>query len=173
MHDRLRSMTRAAVMAAALCAVGPWTLSVGPVPFSLCTLLLYLLPYVTDWYWSASAVLVYLLLGLAGLPVFSAFGAGPGRLTGPSGGYLLGYIPLVLIWGLIREAAPEKRRVHFAGMLLATAVLYALGTLWFGWQTGSGFSASLKICVLPFIPGDCLKICAALFLGPLLRRRVL
>ena len=167
----LRPMLRAAVSAAMLCAAGPWTLQIGPIPLSICTLVIYLLPYAMGWRWSTVVVCIYLLLGAAGIPVFSGFGGGIGKLLGPTGGYLIGYILLVIVCGLFVDRFPQKgmRRL---GMALGTGVLYVCGTAWFCIQTGQTLLPALAACVLPFLPGDWLKIEAALYLGPALYRKI-
>lgn len=160
------------VMAAVLCVISPFTLSVGPIPISLCTLGIYLTAYVLGWKRGTTAVLVYVLLGAAGVPVFSNFGAGLGKLLGPTGGYIVGYLLLAPICGWFISKFPGSRPLHLAGLVLGTAVLYALGTAWYCVQSGAALGPALALCVYPFLPGDAIKIAAVLWLGPLLRSRL-
>ena len=106
---QIRDLTLTALAAAILCVVSPFTLSIGPIPLSLCTLFLYLIPYLVGWKRATVATLVYILLGTAGVPVFSNFGAGLAKVAGPTGGYIVGYLPLVLISGLFVHLFPAKR----------------------------------------------------------------
>lgn len=162
-----------AVMAAVISAVAPFSIPAwGEVSFTLCTFVLYLAPYILGWKGAAMATLVYILLGMVGMPVFSGFRAGLGVLAGPTGGYILGYIPMVIIGGLIIKAFPQKRGIHLAGMILATAVLYIFGTALFCVQTGSTLEHALVVCVIPFIPFDLGKMVIATGLGPILRERL-
>ena len=169
---KLRSLTLTALAAAILCVVSPFTLNIGPIPLSLCTLFLYLIPYLVGWKRAAVATLVYILLGAAGVPVFSNFGAGLAKVAGPTGGYIVGYLPLVLISGLFLHFFPGKRWAQLVGMVLATAVLYTLGTAWFCVQAGKTLAVALGLCVFPFLLGDAIKMVIAVTFGPMLRGRM-
>lgn len=167
----VRAMVLAALTAAVLCVLAPLSIPVGPIPLSLATLVIYLALYLLGWKWGCAAVLVYVLLGAAGLPVFSGFAGGLGKVLGPTGGYIVGYVFLALTAGLFVEYG-HGRAVQLAGMALGTAVLYAFGTAWFCFQAEVPLGEALQKCVWIFIPGDLLKIAAAAAAGPLLRRRL-
>lgn len=171
-NSGLYPMTATAILSAVLAVISPFALFLGPVPISLCTLLLYLSGYLVGWKHSVLATLLYLLLGMAGLPVFSGFSGGLGKVLGPTGGYLLGYLTVSFCSGFFIQRFPTQRLFHFVGMALGTAALYGLGTIWFCIQAGQSLSAAIALCVVPFLPGDLGKIAAALVLGPLLRRRL-
>lgn len=100
-------------------------------------------------------------------PVFSGFTGGLGKLMGPTGGYLIGFIPMALIAGLFIEKFDSKV-MHFVGMALGTIVCYAFGTAWFCYLAGVGLHKALAACVIPFLPGDTIKIVISLFVGPVL-----
>ncbi|MBO4505250.1 MAG: biotin transporter BioY [Lachnospiraceae bacterium] len=183
--SRTYMLAATGVMTAVLCVAAPFSVPVGPIPISLATLVIYLAAYVLGWKMGTVSVLIYLLLGMAGLPVFSGFSGGFVKLAGPTGGYLIGYIPLALITGLFihlnaklpssdKKAAGAilPRLIQVLGMLLGTAVLYALGTAWFCILMDCTVSYALGLCVLPFIPGDLIKILIAILLGPELRKRI-
>ena len=165
---RTRDLTIIGVFAAVLCIISPFTIPVGPVGITLATFGIYLAGAVLGWKRAGAAVAVYLLLGLIGLPVFSGFAGGFERLAGPTGGYLVGYIPLAVITGLFADKINKKWALPL-GMLIGTAVLYAFGTAWFCIMSGSSPASALAACVLPFIPGDILKIAGAAALGLRLR----
>lgn len=169
---KLHALIKAALTAAILCVVSPWSLAVGPVPITLCTLFLYLSAYLLSPLGAAGAVAGYLALGMIGLPVFSGFGSGLGVLSGPTGGYLLGYLLLVPVCALTVRRFPDRRIPQTVGMIAGTALLYLAGTVWFFLLTHRDPVSALGICVLPFLPGDALKILAAVSLGPLLRKRI-
>ena len=97
---KTRDITIVAVMAALLCVAGPLTVSIGPIPLSLATFVVYMAGAVLGAKRGTLAVAVYLLLGLVGLPVFSGFTGGLQKLIGVTGGYLVGYLPCALITGL-------------------------------------------------------------------------
>lgn len=161
-----------AMMAAVIAAVSPFAIPIGPISLSLCTLLLYTAPYILGWKRAAAATLVFLLLGMAGMPVFTGFQGGIGKMLGPTGGYIAGYIPLVIITGLAVRQFPGNRALQFLGMIAATAVLYTLGTAWFCVQSGSDLQRAVALCVVPFIPGDLIKMVIAMVAGPELRGRL-
>lgn len=165
-------LAMAAVMAAVIAAVSPFAIPVGPISITLCTLALYFSPYILGWKGASLATLVYILLGMVGMPVFSKFQAGLGVLMGPTGGYILGYIPMVVLAGLAIRLASESRALQFLGMAAATAVLYIFGTVWFCLLSGNDLAYAARWCVLPFIPFDLIKILLAVLLGPVLRERL-
>ena len=170
--SNLYNLTVTAVISALLAVIAPYSLPIGPVGITLCTLILYLAPYLLGWQHATLATFVYIMLGLIGLPVFTNFEGGLGKLAGPTGGYILGYIPLVLIAGLFIHFFPRQRVLQLLGMVLATAVLYTFGTAWFCVLTGKGLLPALSVCVIPFLPGDLAKIGFALALGPILLKRL-
>lgn len=167
----VHSMASTALMAAVLCLLGPVSLPIGPVPISLGTLGIYLALYLLGWKRGTVSVLIYLLLGLAGLPVFSGFAGGLARLIGPTGGYLMGYLPMAVTAGLVIDRW-DSRAAQFAGLAASTAVLYAFGTAWYCVLTGSALGSALALCVLPFIPVDLVKIALVTVLCPTVRRRL-
>lgn len=116
--------------------------------------------------------ILYLLIGLAGLPVFSGFSGGAAKMLGPTGGYLIGFIFQAVIAGLFIDRFPKKRLVHILGM--AAGVACAICSERFGWLTSSGntFLYSILIGVVPYLPGDAVKIAAASLIGPKLRQAV-
>ena len=121
--------------------------------------------------WGSASIFIYLLLGAAGMPVFSGFRGGVGALLGPTGGFLLGYIPLTCCCGIVCERT-QRRSLQALAFLLGTTLLYLTGTAWYAHQAGVGFSAALPVCVLPFIPGDALKIIAVLTWGSAVKARL-
>lgn len=164
-------MAITAVMAAVTCVVSPFSINVGPIPISLCTLALYLSVYLLGWKRGAVSCLVYILLGLVGMPVFSNFSGGFAKVAGPTGGYIVGYIPLVLLAGLF-VAKFDHRALQFLGMVLGTAVLYAFGTAWFCVQSQTPLAEAMGMCVFPFLPGDLMKMAVAIFMGPVIQDRL-
>ena len=168
---RIHSMALAGVMAAVLCVLAPFSLPVGPVPISFTTLLLYLALYGLGWKLGAVSCLVYILLGVVGMPVFAGYQGGFAVLAGPTGGYIAGYLPMVLAAGPVIDRW-NSRWMQMLGLAAGTALCYLMGTAWFCCSTGSGLQGALVLCVIPFLPGDMLKIGAALAAGPGLRRRM-
>jgi biotin transport system substrate-specific component len=141
---------------------------VGPVPITLATFAVYLAGASAGWKRGGLAVLVYILLGTAGMTVFSGFLGGVQKLFGVTGGFIMGYIPCALLTGLLTDRFPRVRWAAPTGMVLGTLVLYAMA--WFMVQTKNTLSATLLICVVPFLPGDAGKIILASLLAPRLRK---
>lgn len=115
-----------------------------------------------------------MLLGLCGLPVFSGFSGGLGKLAGPTGGYLIGFLFLILIGGFFMTLSDGQHQLLFAlaGLVLGSLVMYLFGTLWLAFQMHLTFIQALFAGVIPYLPGDILKIVLALLLGPQLRKRI-
>ena len=168
----VKSMVFTGVMTAVLCVFGPLSVPIGPVPVSLATFVIYLMVYLLGMKRSAVSIGLYLLLGLIGLPVFSGYTGGPVKLFGPTGGYLIGYLFLALIGGYFIEKSGGKLLPSLLGMILATAVLYTLGTLWLAKVTGISLMSALSAGVIPFIGIDAAKMAAAAILGPILKMSV-
>ena len=146
------AMVVTALMAAVTCILAPLSVPIGPVPISLTNFAIYLSLYLLDWKKGTLSYLIYLLLGLVGLPVFSGFTGGLAKLAGPTGGYIIGFIPMAIIVG--------------------TAICYAFGTAWFCFQSGYTVGAALAVCVIPFIPADLCKMVIAMIIGPMVRKRL-
>ena len=163
------SMT--ALMTAITCVLAPFSVPVGPVPISLTNLVIFVSLFLLGWKMGTVSCLVYLLIGLAGLPVFSGFSGGIGKLMGPTGGYIIGFFPMAVLAGLGIERF-QSRFLQFLSMLLGTAVCYAFGTVWFCAVMGTDMAAALGACVLPFIPGDMIKMLLALKICPLIQKRL-
>lgn len=168
------TITLIGVMTAVTCVMGPLSvpLPFSPVPISLTNLAVYIAIYVLGMKKGVLSYLVYLLIGLIGLPVFSSFSGGAGKLFGPTGGYLIGFLFMAVICGWFIEQWSTKMYLCFTGMVLGTAVCYLFGTLWLSYQAGMSFWAALAAGVLPFIPGDIAKIIIAMIAGPQIRRRL-
>ena len=120
--------------------------------------------------WAAASVVVYLLVGFVGLPVFSGFSGGVSALVSPSGGYLFGYLAIAVAtaWG-VRCGKWYLTALCMLGGLLGC---YLVGTVWFMAVTGMDLGKSLALCVLPFVPFDAAKGVCAYLLASVLKKRV-
>ena len=169
-----RYLVSTALMTAVLCILAPMSIPipVSPVPISLTNLVLYFGLFLLPWKQMFLSYVVYMLLGICGLPVFSGFSGGVGKLLGPTGGYLIGFIFLAAISGFFVEKFPAKIYMHVIGMILGMAVCYAFGTAWLAGQLGMSFVAGLGVGVIPYLPGDTAKIIIAIIAGPQIRKAV-
>lgn len=131
------------------------------VPINLALFSVHLCGAVLGAKFGTLSIIVYVLLGMVGLPVFSGFSGGVGVLFGKTGGYIIGYILDALIVGLILH----KWGMSFAKCCVAMAaglfVCYLFGTIWFMAVTGIDLWMSLVYCVFPFLAGDAVKIVLA------------
>lgn len=168
----VRQIAAMGLVAAVTCILAPFSIPIGPVPISLTNLAIYVSLYVLGMKEGTLSYLVYLLIGLVGVPVFSGFTSGPEKLFGPTGGYLIGFIPMALLAGIVVDRYFSKPMVCFAGMALGTAVCYLLGTAWLAYQASLDWRAALLAGVIPFIPGDLIKMAFAAFAGPKLKRQL-
>lgn len=168
-HNKLTKMILAALFAA-LTAIGAWIsipLPFTPVPITLATLVATLAGAFLGWKYGSISMIIYVLLGAVGAPVFHNFTGGLGIVSGPTGGYLIGYITSALLCGILLDVIC-KNKLTWWGILIASVVglasCYALGTIWFMMSSGTGFAASMVMCVIPFLPGDALKTIVAVLL---------
>ena len=169
-----RRLVLIALITAVTCILAPFAvpIPVSPVPISLTNLVLLISVYILGWKDAAISYFVYLLLGAVGLPVFSGFAGGLGKIAGPTGGYLLGFIFMTILAGIFVERFSDKRFIIVIGMVLATFIAYAFGTAWLALQMETTFAAALSIGVFPYLPGDAVKIILAVIIGPILQARL-
>lgn len=169
----VQKMAIIALMTAVLCILAPISIPVfiSPVPVSLGVLAVYLTAYVLSPLDATISVIIFILLGTFGLPVFSGYSGGLSKLVGPTGGYIIGFLFTVYISSLFIHM---KKGIIFdvIGMITGLAICYILGTIWFSYQQGKGFIASLLLCVVPFLIGDAIKIIVAVILGTQLNKRL-
>lgn len=171
-NTKVYPLAMTAVMAAVICVLGPMSIPIGPVPISFTNLAIYLSLYLLGWRRGTLSYLIYVLIGMVGIPVFSGYAGGFGKLFGPTGGYIIGFVPMALVAGWVIDRY-ENRAIQMAGMAAGTILCYAFGTAWFCFQAGYTLWAALGMCVFPFIPGDLGKMAAALYVGPMIRARLI
>lgn len=161
---------------AALCTVivaifAQFSFSIGPIPFSMGIFGVMLISVLLSPSLTLLSLATYLLLGAFGVPVFSNMGAGVAALFGPTGGFLIGYLPL----GWVMSATARRSKnfgTLLAGSLVGLSLCYLCGTLYYTILTGTPFLRSLSLCVTPFILPDIIKLGAALALGQTLSNRL-
>jgi len=142
-----------------LLSLGAWvSIPFFPVPLTLQTLFVLLAGAVMKRY-AVIPVSLYVVLGALGLPVFHTGVAGFGILLGPTGGYLIGFIFAALVVGLAYER--ESVTIRITGLLAGTVIIYGCGVAWLMYSLTIGLSPAVLSGVLPFIPGDVIKIYAA------------
>ena len=144
----------------AVCSMISIPLPFTPVPINLATLSVFLAGGLLGSKGGAISQLVYVFLGAIGLPVFAQFTGGFGILTGPTGGYIIGYVAGAWLTGFVIEKLGQGFYKNIIAMVAGIAICYTLGTLWFMLSTSTGLVAALVMCVIPFLIGDAIKIVA-------------
>ena len=172
--EKTRNMVYVALFAV-LMAVCAWISVPAAVPFTMQTFAVFLAVGVLGGRRGTLAVVVYILMGAVGMPVFSHFTGGLGVLFQATGGYILGFLFTALIqWGM-EALLGRKPWVRITSMILGLIACYAFGTIWFvilyNRNTGAiGLGAALLWCVVPYIIPDLVKMALALTLTRRLRK---
>ena len=168
-----KRMTRIA-LCAALLAPCAWLSVPTQPPFTMQTFGIFLTLLLLGAKDGTIAIGLYILLGALGVPVFSGFNGGMGALMGPTGGYIVGFLLICLIFGLLCGKGAGLWLKALA-LLLGLAVCYAFGTLWFVKVYGDmkgpiSTLSALSMCVFPFIVPDLAKLALALWVGKRLEK---
>ena len=171
-NSSIMTITTAAI-SVALITVCAWISisAFGPfVPFTLQTLAVFVIGALFDLKTGVISLCVYILLGTFGVPVFSGFKSGIGAVTGPTGGYILGFLFAVITICLFKKIKSDSIVCLAIGMIAGLIVCYTFGTIWFylvfmhNGETKSILSI-LGMCVVPFIIPDLVKMAAAVVLA--------
>lgn len=162
---------------AVIIAVCSWISIPTTVPFTLQTFGVFMAVGLLGGKKGTISVLVYILLGAVGVPVFAGFSGGIGVLFGTTGGYIVGFLLSGLVYWAITAAFGEKLPVMIIAMALGLIVCYAFGTAWFMIVYAKnveaiGLMTALGWCVFPFIIPDCIKIALAIVLTKQLKKYV-
>jgi biotin transport system substrate-specific component len=112
-----------------------------------------------------AAVLAYLVEGILGLPAFAGGVAGFAKIAGPTGGYLVSFLPAAYLVGYLAEKGWDRKiSTTFLAMILGNVIIFGFGALWLGKFVG--FDKALSLGVLPFLAGDVVKIGLATIILP-------
>ena len=162
---------------ACLMAICAWISIPGQIPFTLQTMGVFLAVGLLGGKRGTIAVLVYIFMGAVGLPVFSGFAGGLGKLLGMTGGYIVGFLVSALLMWAMEALFGSKKWVLPVSMVVGLIACYAFGTAWFMvvYTSSKGaitLGAVLGMCVIPYIIPDAAKIAVALLLTKVLKRFV-
>ncbi len=173
--EKLKRMVIISLFAAIMCIFAPFIIPVGVMPLSLSTFVLYLTAVILG-KTAVFPILVYILIGAVGLPVFSGGVGGLERLFGPTGGFIFGYIPCAVISGIIASKAKNNKMLCFIGILAGTMIMYLIGVPWMvaflGTKSIDAAFSVIAVNVLPFVPVDIIKMILAVVLGYSIQKRV-
>lgn len=173
-NQKTKTLVLIGMMTAVICVLGPLSIAIpfSPVPISFTNLAIYFTAAILGWKRGTVSCLLYLLIGFMGVPVFSNFSAGPAKLLGPTGGYLIGFVFMALITGFAADRFKNKIHMNIIGMAIGTLVTYAMGTIWLAYQLDLSFKAALFAGVIPYIAIDGIKIIIAAVNAPIIRKRI-
>ena len=150
-------MVKIALFAALTAVLSQIALPIGPIPINLALISVFMAGRLLGWKYGAMSQIVFVLLGLIGLPVFAGFGGGIGTLAGPTGGFIISYIPCAALAG--------KNR-----MVAGLAIVYTLGISQYMYITDAHILDAIAVCILPFLIGDFIKIILSNILVKRIRR---
>ncbi len=157
-------------LGAVLIAICSWISIPTTVPFTMQTFAVFFVLSALGGKRGTAAIIVYVLLGAVGIPVFAQFTSGIGILLGSTGGYIIGFILMGLVYRLIVHFLGKKLWVEILSMVIGLAVCYSFGTVWFMivYAQANGavrLAMVLGWCVIPFIIPDLIKLGLALALS--------
>lgn len=161
-------------LGAVLIVICAWITVPFAVPFTLQTFAVALLLMLLGGRLGTTSILVYTLLGAVGIPVFSGFRGGIGHILGPTGGFILGFVVMGLIYILITALLGEKTIISIVAITIGMICCYLFGTIWYVYMSSTGteytFVSALAVCVFPFVLPDTIKITCALLLARTLKK---
>lgn len=168
-HDNQKSavkdMVFVAMFAALIAVCSIISIPVGQVPVTLQTFAVCLSAAMLGWKRGTLSVLIYILLGAVGVPVFAGLKGGFGVLAGPTGGYIVGFLLTAIVIGFAAEKWERKALPLVIAMMIGVLLCYTAGTIWFMLITKMHLGESLLLCVVPFLLPDAVKIAAAVLLS--------
>ena len=171
-RSALLNMVFTAMFTAIIAVCSMISIPVGEVPITLQTFAVCIAAALLGRKRGTLSVLIYILLGAVGVPVFSGMTGGIGVLAGPTGGYIIGFLPAAVIIGSAAERFERKALPLAAAMIIGVLVCYAFGTVWFMVVMKWGIVETLAACVLPFIIPDAIKIALAVLLSNRLSKAI-
>ena len=161
-----------AALFSALMVICAWITVPTVVPFTMQTLAVFLTAQLLTLRYSLLSMGIYVGLGVAGLPVFSGFQGGIGTLLGPTGGYITGFVIIILTTAIAMKILGDGQFVRIISMTAGLVLCYVLGTAWFMIITKTNLISALIICVLPYIIFDIAKMFFACLLYKKLKKLI-
>ena len=163
-NKKTLDLTLTALFTVIIC-ICSWLSIPSAVPFTLQTFAIFLALLVLGGKRGTTATVLYILLGAVGLPVFHSFTGGIGILTGPSGGYITGFLLLALTYRIIIKKAGEKLFAKAFVLVIGLIICYIAGSLQFALVTDISFKTAVLTCVIPFILPDTVKLILSILLS--------
>lgn len=172
MNTSLKSLILAAEFAAIIAIFSQFTIPLGLIPLTGQTLAVGFTATILGRRVGTQAILIYLLLGFIGLPVFAGMKAGIGVLFGPTGGYLIGFIFTGLVVGTILEKTDFTYFWAVLANIIGALIPLIFGSIWLKFFSDSTWLAAFTGGFLPFILPGMIKAIAAAYIGITIRKRI-
>jgi len=153
-----------ALFAAISAVLSQLAIPIGPVPINFVHASIFTAVGLLGTKYGTISQTIFVLMGAVGFPVFSGFSGGIGVILGPVGGFIISYIFCGLAAGLIMERFGRSIKVLVIAMYVGWVVTYVLGVAWFMHMTNTSLAAALPVVMLPFLPGDALKVVVSVVL---------
>lgn len=151
------TMMLCALFAALSAVLSQISIPIGPVPITLTHASIFIAAGLLGAKYGAVSQIVYVFMGAVGVPVFSGYSGGIGKILGPTGGFIIGYIVCAFVTGLIIDRFGTSVKILIPAMYCGWVVTYAFGVPWYMHVTHTGLPEALLTCVVPFLPGDVAK----------------
>ena len=166
-----KDLVMTAMFTAVICVMAQISIPTQPIPFTLSLFAIFLTGALLSPRFAFLSVLIYLLLGAFGVPVFAGFKGGPDRLIGMTGGYLMAYPLMAIVISLCYKYIKKYKILALSlGMITSLFLCYLLGTLWFMFVSGNNLYTSLTLCVFPYVLFDIVKIVLAISISTVIRK---
>lgn len=170
---KTNDITLIALFSAVMCIMGPVSLYIAAIPVSVMTFVIFTVVYLLGTVKALWCVGIYIMLGIAGLPVFAGCIGGAGAIAGPTGGFILGYIPMVIFAGVLGNGKRDRKIFMTLIYIGANCVLYISGMLWYRIVADVTMLQAFIVCVAPFVIFDIAKNIASIMVGAVLRRYII
>ena len=157
MKSRTAKLTLCAIFAALSAILSQISIPIGTVPINLTHISIFTAAGLLGWKYGTFSQLTFVAMGAIGLPVFSGFSGGLGKIVGPTGGFIVGYIACALVTAVIINRFGSKLTTLVLAMTAGWLVTYTIGSIWFMIVMQSNLATALMTCVVPFLIGDVIK----------------
>ena len=157
---------------ALICILGPIIIPLpfSPIPVSFTQIAIYISIYVIGYKLATYSTIIYILMGLIGLPVFSGYTGGLHIIIGPTGGYLVGFIFLTFFTGFFIDKYSNNIYLTILGYIIGNLFNYTIGSIWLTYSSNISIKSAIFIGVIPYIIADIIKVIVSIFIGTCLKK---
>ena len=179
MNIKIKNITQISIFTAILCIISPLSIPLVPVPISLSSCIICIFSILFELKKTFLGILLYIIIGCIGMPVFSNFSSGFGVLLGSTGGYIVGYFFLAFFTYLGNKFGEKyfahkilKLSVLLINIIIGNLICYTLGIFWFSYVNKTSIYTAILVGVVPFIFGDLIKIIFSIMITKALKNRL-